>query len=152
MWLTMPGLAINISVNKFDKDKCRWLIFVYIPKWGWCSKDDRWLKFQVRFLVQGQANYIMFNIYRYELLFVKNRVRNPFHKDRKTMAWAVSCSNEKDPRVLFDSKLKASHQRVEYFLLPMQEEEWCAGVSAYVCSQCCRWLEVFYPLPASRKG
>lgn len=55
----------------------------------------------------------MFNIYRYE--FFSNRVRNLLYRDRKIMACAVSCSNGKDPRVLFDSKLKTTHRHVECF-------------------------------------
>lgn len=55
----------------------------------------------------------MFNIYRYE--FFSNRVRNLLYRDRKIMVCAVSCSNGKDPRVLFDSKLKITHRHVECF-------------------------------------
>lgn len=82
------------------------------------------------------------------------RVRNPFHKHRKIRGWANSCSDGKDPMVLFEgSKLNMTQQHIEH----SQECEGKSEVMGSLLMFALRgvatdWEKDLYFLPASHKG
>lgn len=63
------------------------------------------------------------------------------------MACAVSCANEKDPRVLSDSKLKMAHRHVECFHQSKRKRDVLASLLVFAPGAAADWAS-YIPYPA----